>query len=236
MRFPKFQNFRNSQPPSPRTGPSTGARFARGFFGILPSIFTAALLVDTYNGQKENTQIRVSQSTLNADWKVMMERQGQWSGYPWMDAQTERAKELLEYGPWNLKEKYEHLKIRIDSFVWRVLYPNTIPIAISIAALYMGFGAKVLHAPFKAFAKGLSHTPGGGSFGRGAGKAVGAVIKTTAKGVGRVVSIPFKSVYHLGFSLLAGLMALFALDRFQAAYTDEAQEQFFDPLVWTPPE
>ena len=230
MRSPSIQNRFRPQRPSQKTG----VKIARAFFGILPSILTAALIVDTYKGQSENTRIRISQSTLNADWKVMMERQGQWSGYPWMDAQTERLKELLTYGPWNLAEKYEHLKIRVDSLLWQVLYPNTIPIAISIAALYMGLGSRVLHAPFRALGKGLSRAPGGGRLGRELLYATGAGAKGIAKGLGRVLAFPFKSVYHLGFSILAGLMGLFALDRFQAVYTDEAQEQFFDPLVVQP--
>jgi len=232
MRFPSFQNRFKPQRPSQKTG----VKIARAFFGILPSILTAGLLVDTYNGQSENTRIRVSQSTLNADWKVMMERKGQWSGYPWMDAQTERLKELVTYGPWNLREKYEHLKIRLDALIWQVLYPNTIPIVISIAALYMGLGARVLHAPFRALGKGLSNVPGGGRLGRELVYASGAGARGIARGVGRILSIPFRSVYHLGFSILAGLMALFALDRFQATYTDEAQEKFFNPLIWEPPE
>jgi|GEM_PF-6101063 len=232
MRSPSLQNRFKPQRPSQKTG----VKIARVFFGILPSVLTAGLLVDTYNGQKENTRIRISQSTLNADWKVMMERQGQWSGYPWMDAQTERLKELMTYGPWNLGEKYEHLKIRVSSLTWLVLYPNLIPITISIAALYMGLGAKVLHAPFRALGKGIRKAPGGGRLGRELVYAGGAGARGIARGIGRILSIPFRSVYHLGFSVLAGLMALFAFDRFTAVYGDEAQEQFFNPLVWQPPE
>jgi hypothetical protein len=208
------------------------SKMARGLFGILPSIFTTALIIDTYQGQKENRSIGVNQNIINADLHVMMERQNQWSGYPWLDKQSERLKDLSTYGPWNLRQRWQNFKIRANNLIWQVLYPNTNFILISIASLYLSFGRKRVHAPFKALGRGFSKTSISPVFKRQLSRAASATGQGIATGLGAIISVPFRSFYHLGASILLGVMGLFFLDRFQQVYGDEAQEEFFRPGIW----
>ena len=68
----------------------------------------------------------------------------------------------------------KHVK---PSYSQTILLPNLIPIAVSIASLYMGFGAKTLHAPFKAATRWLRETSIPPTFKRGLKDFMGNALK-----------------------------------------------------------
>ena len=205
--------------------------FVRGALGLLPAIATAAMIIDTMHGDKYETERRVTEERQWADWKVMTNKQGHWSGYPALDEAADRLKAFFIYGPVNLFEKVGALGIKIKCYVNNVLLHNAIPIAISIGALYIGFGAKRIHAPFKAAARWLVQVHLPPAFVRSFKQFFAGIGRGLGQGLAYILTWPFKSLHHFGFATaMLGILA-FLGNRFHDVYTESAEEQFFRAQV-----
>lgn len=205
--------------------------FVKVALGVLPSIATAAMIIDTMHGDEYETKRKVAEERAWANWAVMKNNQGHWSGYPALDEASDKLKAYFIYGPLNLFEKANGLSIEIKSFLTNVLLPNAIPIAISIAALYMGLGAKRIHAPFKAAGRWLREVHVPVAFRNAFKQFFAKVGEGLGNGLGQVIAWPFKSLHHAGFTAaFIGILA-FLGNRFHDVYTESASEQFFRPQI-----
>jgi hypothetical protein len=205
--------------------------FVKVALGVLPSIATAAMIIDTMHGDEYETERKVTEERAWGNWAVMKNNHGHWSGYPALDEASDKLKAFLIYGPLNLFEKVSGIGIRIKCYVDNVLLPNAVPIAISIAALYMGLGHKRIHAPFKATGRWLREVHVPVAFQNAFKQFFAKVGEGLGKGLGHMVAWPFKSLHHAGFAAaFLGILAFFA-NRFHDVYTDSAEEQFFRPQI-----
>jgi hypothetical protein len=199
----------------------------RGVISLVPVAISAWLIRDSIQGDQYETQRKVSQNAFNASFRALAVKQGQWSGYPGMEDFSDRFKIWKIYGPADMVPKVKAWYARTESFIYNVFLPNLVPIGISIASLYMGFGAKTLHAPFKAAIRWLRHTSIPASFKR----QFKSFMSETAKGFGRLMgalwAMPFKSLYHFGFTLAGISMFAFFISRFQDVSSGKAQKRFF---------
>jgi hypothetical protein len=157
---------------------------------------------------------------------------GKYSGQPWMDQQAHGWKRLMIFGPMNLRLKWQEYKLRFNSMVNDVILPNLLPIAMMVAGGIGIVGLKNIRGGSKAtghFIRNNIHVPT--SFKTGMKQVASKTAQGTGKGIGKLVSLPFKSPAHLGVTAAALIFGAFGLKRFQDAYGEDGQEQYFRGLT-----
>ncbi|MGE0201298.1 MAG: hypothetical protein AB7P76_10045 [Candidatus Melainabacteria bacterium] len=158
---------------------------------------------------------------------------GFYSGHPGFDSLAVRLKRVVLYGPFKLRASGYRIKAYTEGFINEILLPNLPFIGLGFAGLYGGFGARAVHAPFRAVAResrrafgaplnsarqGLRNWGVGRHLADGLGKSVGKILDFAAKSVsnGRwAVTLPLLGLGYLG------------LDRFWKVYSGDSQREFF---------
>jgi hypothetical protein len=197
-----------------------------GLFTLAALATTAWMMKDTYHGNRERTNQQVDEMKENNDWRYTEYGWGHWSGMPGMDHFAHRVYGWTQYGPFGLFEKFREMKIRIGSFFSNVIMPNLIPIAISIAGLYGTFGTKAVHAPFKAIGKALM-TPLPQQLRQDLWSVTKKAFSSMGSGLKTLLSLPFRSLTHLGIASGLLFFGAYFMKRFSDAYGHDGQREFF---------
>lgn len=205
----------------------TMSRGLRGVISLLPVAVAVWMVRDSVEGDEYETKRKIAQNSFNSSFKALAVKQGKWSGYPKMEELSERLEVFKIYGPMDMIPKIKAWYLEMESLIETILLPNIIPITVAVASLYMGFGAKTLHAPFKAVSRGLRDTSIPASFKR----EFKAFVNESARGFGRLIralcAMPFKSLYHFGFTLAGISLGAFFISRFKDVEEGQAQKRFF---------
>jgi hypothetical protein len=226
------------QPPSASSVAASAAERTRmmGSAGrILVSIAAIAggykLIQDSWNGSQLKRDDAVAAAKEHAEWADMEYGWGHYSGQPWMDQLAHKFKRLLLFGPMNLKLKWQEITIRMNSWVNDVILPNLLPIALVIAGIGGLGGFKVFkHTPkVTRFVKNHVHVPT--AFKTEIKNLAGKTASGAGKGLGKLLSLPFKSPAHLGVTAAGLLFGSFFLQRFQNSYGHDGQHNFFRDLT-----
>ncbi len=112
-------------------------------------------------------------------------------------------------GPFGLRNTWTKTKIYATGFVQDVLLKNTIPLALGVAGLYGGFGAKNVHKPFNVFwnrfGAGIKSGLGKVHLPNDFGKAVGDGLEAVGRGIGKLftngrakVTLPILGILGFG--------------------------------------
>lgn len=190
------------------------------------------LFQDSWSGSKLKRDDAVEAAKEHAEWADMEYGWGHYSGQPWMDQQAHNFKRMLLFGPMNLKLKWQEMTIRLNSWVNDVILPNLLPIAMMTAGVIGLGGGKVFKNGSKAtqhFVRNHVHVPT--AFKTGMKQVAGKAAQGTGKGIGKLLSLPFKSPAHLGVAAAGLIFGGFALQRFQDAYGHDGQHNFFRDLT-----
>lgn len=189
------------------------------------------LIQDSWNGSQMKRDDAVAAAKEHAEWADMEYGWGHYSGQPWMDQQAHKFKRFLLFGPMNLKLKWQETTIRLNSWINDVILPNLLPIGLVIAGLGGLGGFKVFRHSSKVtqFVKNHVHVPT--AFKTEVKHLAGKAASGTGKGIGKLLSLPFKSPAHLGITAAGLLFGSFTLQRFQDSYGHDGQHNFFRDLT-----
>jgi hypothetical protein len=192
----------------------------------------AKLTQDSYKSTQIKRQDAVDYAKEHAEWSDMEFGMGHYSGSLLGDKAAHWWNRLLLFGPMNLRIKWQEIKIRVNSWVNDVILPNLLPIAMMVGGGIGIIGLKNIHGGSKAtghFFRNYVHIPA--SFKTGMKQVAGKTAQGTGKGLGKLVSLPFKSPAHLGVAGAGLLLGAFALSRFQNSYGHDGQHQYFRDLI-----
>lgn len=204
-----------------------------GLFTLGALAMTGIMMKDAYMGSRDRNQQKIAECHQSKDLEYAQYGWGHWSGQPGMDGLAHKFKGALLYGPYGLAENWHAAKIHVGSFFSDVLYPNLIPLGISIAGIYGTFGPDAvnhkinslynqmcrvqMHPELKASLKQF--------FKRG-GRMIGT-------GLGNIVAWPFKGgLGRLGVSSGLLFAGAFFLKRFNDAYGHDGQRAFFRDEIY----
>lgn len=208
---------------------AAAARKTPWFLGLATAaavVATFGMMSDTYHGNRERTQQLVDELKENNDLRYTEYGWGHWSGMPWLDHLSHRMFGWLQYGPYGLVEKFQAFKIRVGSFWNNVIMPNLIPLGISVAGLYGTFGAENVHKPFKAIGNALM-TPLPQQLRKDLWDVTKTAFSKMGSGLQYLLSLPFRSLTHLGVATGLAFFGAYFLKRFSDAYGHDGQRQFF---------
>jgi hypothetical protein len=201
----------------------------------LGAVFVAGSMVaDTYRGQTYEMRRLNTATKERTDYANMAYGWGHFSGNPSMDKFAHKVYSLVLYGPLNLREKYEDAALNVKLLFNNVFLPNLVPIGIAIGSMYLGFGSRVMHAPFKA---GWRFIKSSGNiippaFRRKMGAFLAQCGNNFCTGVGKLLAMPFKSLHAFGFTAVALGLGAFFVNRFNDSYGHGGTEQFFRNQVY----
>ncbi|HEY9744821.1 MAG TPA: hypothetical protein V6C99_01235 [Oculatellaceae cyanobacterium] len=193
-----------------------------------------AMCKDSINGTRLKRKGAISAHHIKAQYEDMAYGWGKYSGHPWMDQQAHKFKRFMLYGPMNLRMQWESLKIRVNSYVNDVFLPNLLPITMMVGGVVGLLGFRNIKNGMRAsgrFVRNNIRIPS--SFKSQMQRSSGKLLQSTAKGLGKMLSFPFKSPTHLGLTAAGALFGLFFLQRFNKSYGNAGQQEYFRDFVTT---
>lgn len=206
-------------------GLSTAARVIGGSVFVLAS---GKLVSDTANGTRLKRNDAVAAMKEHAEWGDMEYGWGHYSGHPWMDQKAHWFKRLTLFGPMNLKIKWQEATIRFNSWVNDVFFPNLVPIAVMGAAAIATIGPKNIKRGTQATGRFLrTHVRVAPGFKSSMSTVTKQATAKTAQGLGKVLSLPFKSPVAFFSTVGALVLGNFALNRFRDSYGHDGQHDYF---------
>ena len=151
---------------------------------------------------------------------------GFYSGQPFFDKMAKDLNRMRIDGPFGSRNAWTKAKVYTTGFVQDVLLKNAIPLALGVAGLYGGFGAKNVHKPFKLFwnrfGAGIRSGFGKMHLPNNFGKAVGDGLEAVGRGIGKMFS---KGRAKVTLPLL-GVLG-FGAHRLTRVHNGEEQRDFF---------
>lgn len=196
------------------------------------SVFITWLLFNnSMKGHNAKNEVLNTASDKQAKYLDTSSNWGAYSGYPTLDKAVSRYNTLALRGPYDLYLKWGTFKQNTVSFFTDVFFPNLIPAAISLTALYTCIGPSKVHKAFRQsgidfkkitqplkqnIIKPLIHSE---------------LFKKTGKGLKNVARWPFKSLTHLGITTGALFGGVFLKDRLTDIYNGTEQNRFFRDFI-----
>ncbi len=200
------------------------------FFAIMGlggTYLVGKLVRDTYNGQIYETNRKITNLQQETDMQNLRYNFGHWSGNPGMDHFAGWLQQMGSYGPGNLIEKYEAFTIKAHSTIYNVIIPNLIPMGLALAGLYLGFGSKIIHKPLQIIGSILGKSSIPESFRRKFAATSGRAWNGICEGLGKLLSLPFRSLHAFGFSALLAGLGLYTWNRLDDSMSHSGASKFF---------
>ena len=190
------------------------------------------LIKDTVEGTESERKDKAAALKEHAEWKDMEFGWGHYSGNPGMDQVAHEVKRFFLFGPMNVTLKWKESQIKVNSFINDVIIPNLVPIGIMTAGFVGLVGPKNLRSGANVmdhFVKNYVHVPP--SFKVGMKQAGQKSTRMAARGLGKLISLPFKTPMSLLVTAGALLLGSFTWRRFQDSYGHDGQHHFFRTFI-----